>query len=139
MRYLIISDCFYPSKKSISRHIFDLLKEFSSENKIVDFYFPAKFEDKLVYKKKYSLKNINYYPITTNDIKKNNLLTRGISEFLMPFKFWKQIKENQNKIEKVLVFSPSILFREIENLKNDQVNKIIPIMNDMKNLISLWK
>ena len=37
------------------------------------------------------------------------------------------------------VFSTSILFREIENLNNDQVNKIIPIMNDMKNLISLWK
>ena len=37
------------------------------------------------------------------------------------------------------VFSTSILFREIENLNNDQVNKIIPIINDMKNLISLWK
>ena len=37
------------------------------------------------------------------------------------------------------VFSTSILLREIENLNNDQVNKIIPIMNDMKNLISLWK
>jgi len=28
---------------------------------------------------------------------------------------------------------------EIENLNNDQVNKILPIINDMKNLISLWK
>ena len=37
------------------------------------------------------------------------------------------------------VFSTSSLFREIENLNNDQVNKIIPIINDMKNLISLWK
>ena len=37
------------------------------------------------------------------------------------------------------VFSTSILFREIENLNNDQVNKIIPIINDMKNLISLWE
>ena len=37
------------------------------------------------------------------------------------------------------VFSTSVLLREIENLNNDQVNKIIPIMNDMKNLISLWK
>ena len=37
------------------------------------------------------------------------------------------------------VFSTSILFREVENLNNDQVNKIIPIINDMKNLISLWK
>ena len=37
------------------------------------------------------------------------------------------------------VFSTSILLREIENLNNDQVNKITPIINDMKNLISLWK
>ena len=37
------------------------------------------------------------------------------------------------------VFSTAVLLREIENLNNDQVNKIIPIMNDMKNLISLWK
>ena len=37
------------------------------------------------------------------------------------------------------VFSTSILFREIENLNNDQVNKIKPIINEMKNLISLWE
>ena len=46
----------------------------------------------------------------------------------------KPIKQKSNE-----VFSTSILFREIENLNNDQVNKIIPIINDMKNLISLWK
>ena len=46
----------------------------------------------------------------------------------------KPIKQKMNE-----VFSTSILFREIENLNNDQVNKIIPIINDMKNLISLWK
>ena len=37
------------------------------------------------------------------------------------------------------VFSTSVLLREIENLNKDQVNKITPIINDMKNLISLWK
>lgn len=37
------------------------------------------------------------------------------------------------------VFSTSVLLREIENLNNDQVNKMTPIINDMKNLISLWK
>ena len=37
------------------------------------------------------------------------------------------------------VFSTSILLREIENLNNEQVTKITPIINDMKNLISLWK
>ena len=37
------------------------------------------------------------------------------------------------------VFSTSVLLREIENLNNDQVYKITPIINDMKNLISLWK
>ena len=36
------------------------------------------------------------------------------------------------------VFSTAVLLREIENLNNDQVNKITPIINDMKNLISLW-
>ena len=37
------------------------------------------------------------------------------------------------------VFSTAVLLREIENLNNDQANKITPIINDMKNLISLWK
>ena len=37
------------------------------------------------------------------------------------------------------VFSTSVLLRKVENLNNDQVNKITPIINDMKNLISLWK
>ena len=37
------------------------------------------------------------------------------------------------------VFSTSVLLRELENLNKDQVNKITPIINDMKNLISLWK
>ena len=46
----------------------------------------------------------------------------------------KPIDEKTNEM-----FSTSILLREIENLNNDQVNKIIPIINDMKNLISLWK
>ena len=46
----------------------------------------------------------------------------------------KAIEKKKNE-----VFSTSILLREIENLNNDQVNKITPIINDMKNLISLWK
>ncbi len=46
----------------------------------------------------------------------------------------KPIKKKTNE-----VFSTSIFLREIESLNNDQVNKIIPIINDMKNLISLWK
>ena len=46
----------------------------------------------------------------------------------------KPIDEKTNEM-----FSTSILLREIENLNNDQVNKISPIINDMKNLISLWK
>ena len=46
-------------------------------------------------------------------------------------------KPIQNKTSDV--FSTSVLLREIENLNNDQVNKITPIINDMKNLISLWK
>ena len=46
-------------------------------------------------------------------------------------------KPIQNKTSDV--FSTSVLLREIENLNKDQVNKITPIINDMKNLISLWK
>ena len=46
-------------------------------------------------------------------------------------------KPIENKTNEV--FSTSVLLREIENLNNDQINKITPIINDMKNLISLWK
>jgi len=46
-------------------------------------------------------------------------------------------KPIENKTSEV--FSTSVLVREIENLNNDQINKITPIINDMKNLISLWK
>jgi len=46
-------------------------------------------------------------------------------------------KPIENKTSEV--FSTSVLLREIENLNNDQINKITPIINDMKNLISLWK
>jgi len=46
-------------------------------------------------------------------------------------------KPIENKTSEV--FSTLVLLREIENLNNDQINKITPIINDMKNLISLWK
>ena len=46
-------------------------------------------------------------------------------------------KPIENKTSEV--FSTSVLLREIENVNNDQGNKITPIINDMKNLISLWK
>ena len=46
-------------------------------------------------------------------------------------------KPIENKTNEV--FSTSVLLRELENLNKDQVNKITPIINDMKNLISLWK
>ena len=46
-------------------------------------------------------------------------------------------KPIENKTSEV--FSTLVLLREIENLNNDQVNKITPIINDMKNLISIWK
>ena len=46
-------------------------------------------------------------------------------------------KPMENKTNEV--FSTSILLRKIENLNDHQLNKIISIINDMKNLISLWK
>ena len=51
MKYLIISDCYYPAKKSISRHIYDLLKKISDENQIVDFYFPYNGSNKNLFQK----------------------------------------------------------------------------------------
>ncbi len=46
-------------------------------------------------------------------------------------------KPIENKTSEV--FSTSALLREIEKLNDDQVDKITPIINDMKNLVSLWK
>ena len=46
-------------------------------------------------------------------------------------------KPIENKTNEV--FSTSILLKKIENLNDHQLNKIISIINDMKNLISLWK
>ena len=95
MKYLIVSDCYYPSKKSISRHIYDLLKKFSIENKNVDFYFPSQVKNKSILNQKYHLKNINYIPINTNDNKSDSFFIRGFNEFLMPFIFWNKIKKNK--------------------------------------------
>ena len=110
MKYLIISDCYYPAKKSISRHIYDLLKKISNENQMVDFYFPYNGKNKYIFKKKYLIKNINYFPIKTKNIKNQNLLIRGFYELFMPFIFWNKIKINENKFNKILIFSPSIFF-----------------------------
>lgn len=132
MSYLLISDCFYPSKKSISRHIYDLLRKCSKENKTVDFYFPIQRKDKKNFKKKYHLKNINYHPILMNNIKHNNIIIRGVNEFLMPYIFWKKIKINRNKIEKILVLSPSIFFGLIfKKLKVKFNCRIILIIRDI--------
>ena len=57
MRYLIISDCFYPENKSISRHIYDLLKEISNQNDHAVLIFP---KNKNKNKKNLYIKNIKY-------------------------------------------------------------------------------
>ena len=132
MKYLIISDCYYPSKKSISRHIYDLLKKFSNENKNVDFYFPSQNKNKPILNQNYHLKNINYIPINTNDNKSDSFLIRGFSEFLMPFIFWNKIKKNKNKIKKIIIFSPSIFFGLIiKKLKIKFKCKVILIIRDI--------
>ena len=132
MKYLIISDCFYPSKKSISRHIYDLLKKFSNENKNVDFYFPLKSKNKTIFKKKYYLKNINYIPINTNNNKSDNFIIRGLNELIMPFIFWNKIKKNTNKIKKIIIFSPSIFFGLIiKKLKDKFKCKVVLIIRDI--------
>ena len=131
MKYLIISDCYYPARKSISRHIYDLLKKISAEEKTVDFYFPY-YGNKSFLKKKYQIKNIRYFPIKMKDFKKQNFLIRGFDEFFMPFIFWNKIKNNNKKFNKILIFSPSIFFGLIiNNLKKKFSCKIILIVRDV--------
>lgn len=131
MKYLIISDCYYPSKKSISRHIYDLLKKFSNENKNVDFYFPSQVKDKTIFNQKYRLKNINYIPISNNN-KSDSFIIRGLNEFLMPFMFWNKIKKNTHKINKIIIFSPSIFFGLIiKKLKIKFKCKVVLIIRDI--------
>ena len=103
MRFLIISDCYYPTTKSISRHIYDLLKEASIKGTVIDLYFPYNGNKKNIFNKKYLIKNINYFPIKTTNFKKKNLLLRGLSEFLMPFIFWSYIKKNNNHFNKICI------------------------------------
>ena len=132
MKYLIISDCYYPAKKSISRHIYDLLKKISKEKKTVDFYFPYNGIDKNLFKKKYLINNINYFPVKLREIKKQGLITRGFSEFFMPFIFWNKIKKNKKNFNKIIIFSPSIFFGFIiSKLKKEFACKVILIVRDI--------
>lgn len=132
MRFLIISDCYYPTTKSISRHIYDLLKEASIKGTVIDFYFPYNGNKKNIFKKSYLIKNINYFPIKTTNFKKKNLLLRGLSEFLMPFIFWSYIKKNNNHFNKILIFSPSIFFGLIiKKLKKKFKCIVILILRDI--------
>lgn len=131
MTYLLISDCYYPSKKSISRHIYDLLKKISSKNKTVDFYFPitGKYQKTSHH---YSIRNINFFPIRVNDFKKRNFFIRGVSELILPFIMWKKIKKNEKKIKQIIIFSPSIFFGLIMKALKKKFNcKIILLLRDV--------
>ena len=130
MRCLLISDCFYPIRKSISRHIYDLLKEFSSKKIIIDFYFPSDGKNKSYYKKNYNLKYINYNPININ-LKKKNFFLRGLSEFFFPYVVLKKIKY-EIKVDKIFIFSPSIFFGLIlKKLKKRLSSKVTLVLRDI--------
>ena len=131
MTYLLISDCYYPSKKSISRHIYDLLKKISTKNKSVDFYFPITGKYKKA-SRHYSISNINFFPIGFNYFKKKNFFIRGISELILPFIMLKKIKENEKKFKKIIIFSPSIFFGLIMKALKKRFNcKVFLLLRDV--------
>ena len=102
MRYLIISDCFYPENKSISRHIYDLLKEISSQNDHAVLIFPK--NKKIKNDKNLNIKNIKYIPIEIKGIKSKNFLIRGLKELILPFKFLFLLRKKKSKLIKLLYF-----------------------------------
>jgi glycosyltransferase involved in cell wall biosynthesis len=132
MSYLIVSDCFYPEIKSISRHIFDLLENFEKKKIKTHFIFASE-KNKNYFKNKFKFSNIDFVPINLNKIKKNNFFIRGIKEFIMPFKFLKTINQYKNlNIKKTLIFSPSIFFSLImKKIKKKYNCKIILIIRDI--------
>lgn len=130
MRYLIISDCFYPENKSISRHIYDLLKEISNQNDQAVLIFPK--NKKIKNNKNLKIKNIKYIPIEIKGIKSKNFLIRGLKELILPFKFLFLLRKEKIKIDKIIVFSPSIFFGLIfHNLKIIYKCKILLIIRDI--------
>jgi glycosyltransferase involved in cell wall biosynthesis len=130
MRYLIISDCFYPENKSISRHIYDLLKEISNQNDHAVLIFPK--NKKIKNNKNLNIKNIKYIPIEIKGIKSKNFLIRGLKELILPFKFLFLLRKEKIKIDKIIVFSPSIFFGLIfHNLKIIYKCKILLIIRDI--------
>ena len=92
--------------------------------------------------------------IKTNEISDNEknisvkIQTPDISTQKVPeqpglFDFF-EAEYSQNEIKpkkevKNLVISPSILLSKIDDLNKEQRNNMIPIINDLKHLISLWK
>jgi len=131
MRYLIISDCYYPENKSISRHIYDLLKEISNQNDHAVLIFPKNKNTKKNKKNLY-IKNIKYIPIELKEIKSKNFLTRGLRELILPFKILNLITKKKIIIDKIIVFSPSIFFGLIfKNLKSIYKCKILLIVRDI--------
>jgi glycosyltransferase involved in cell wall biosynthesis len=130
MRYLIISDCFYPENKSISRHIYDLLKEISNQNDQAVLIFPK--NKKIKNNKNLNIKNIKYIPIEIKGIKSKNFLIRGLKELILPFKFLFLLRKEKIKVDKIIVFSPSIFFGLIfHNLKIIYKCKILLIIRDI--------
>jgi glycosyltransferase involved in cell wall biosynthesis len=131
MRYLIISDCFYPENKSISRHIYDLLKEISNQNDHAVLIFP-KNKNKKNKKKNLYIKNIKYLPIELREIKTESFIQRGLKELILSFKILNLLKKQKIKVDKIIVFSPSIFFGLIFNkLKLIFKCKILLIIRDV--------
>jgi len=131
MKFLIICDSFYPEKKSISRHINDLINHLSENLIEVHIIFPSK-EKREFFTKKFQNQNLKFYPIQSRDIKNKSFILRGLGEFLLPFNIWRKLKYLNVTFDKILVFSPSIFFSLIfKKIKKKFNSKIILIVRDI--------
>ena len=129
MRYLILTDCFYPENKSASRHIYDLSMELTKKKNQVSIFCRKNNNKKL---NLILPKNISVHFIKIINIKNLPFILRGLVELFMPFLFYKEIKKKIDSVDNIIIYSPSIFFGLIfKNLKKRFNCKIILLLRDI--------
>ena len=129
MRYLILTDCFYPENKSVSRHIYDLSMELTKKKNQVSIFCRKNNNKKL---NLILPKNISVHFIKIINIKNLPFILRGLVELFMPFLFYKEIKKKIDSVDNIIIYSPSIFFGLIfKNLKKRFNCKIILLLRDI--------
>lgn len=103
-KVLIISDSFEDEKKSVSRHMTDLLYEVSSRNVLIDIisYTPILVLNDLIKKK------TNKISYARKFFSNNNLFLRGLNELFFGFQIIKILSKNKTDYNMTLWYSPSI-------------------------------